>query len=177
MLRIRRVEHEVGVGEQLEPVDEDRIVGLLRDVASPQVAVPDAAEKRVFPVAIEVLLELGLVGFEIADDADDDRVALRDFEHPEVVFDPRARFHFDGADRAQRHRELAIAIGVRGNRRRACRARTAIRRALRTRGIEEMNVGVDDGDRRALRGGALGRGGHGGRAATPPESLSESPSS
>ena len=83
------------------------------------------------PVPIEVLLELWLVGFEIADDADDDRVALRDVEHPEVVFDPRARFDFDRAHRTQRHRELAIAIGIRGNRRDTWHARAAVWRALR----------------------------------------------
>ena len=161
MRGIRRIEHEVGVGEELEPIDENRIVRLLRDIAPPQIAVSDAAEERMLPVAIEVLLELGLVGFQIADHADDDRVALRNVEHPEVVFDPGARFHFDRADRTQRHRQLAIAIGVGRHGSGAGHARPAVRRALRAGRIEKMNVRVDYGDCDPLTAGALRHGGDG----------------
>ena len=97
--RIRRVEHEIGIGQQFQAVDEHRVVRLLRDVTSPEIPVADPAEERVLPVTIEVLLEFRLVGLQVADDADDDRVALRDLEHPEVVFDPRARLHLDCAHR------------------------------------------------------------------------------
>ena len=128
--RIRRVQHEVRLGESFEPADEVRVRGLLRDVASPEVSVADAAKQRVLVVALEVLGELGLVRFEIAHHADDDRIFLRDLEDPQVVLDPRARLDLDGTDHAERDRELPIALRV------GCRrvARRADRRKARPAG-------------------------------------------
>ena len=146
--RIRRVQHEVGLGESFEAADEVRVRGLLRDVASPEVSVADAAKQRVLVVALEVLGELGLVRLEIADHADDDRILLRDLEDPQVVLDPRARLDLDRADDAERDRELPIAFRV------GCDAwhagRTGVRRALRAIRVEQVNVRVDDRDRRGL---------------------------
>ena len=147
--RIRRVQHEVRVGEAFEPADEVRVRGLLRDVASPEVAVADAAKQRVLVVALEVLGELGLVGLEIADHADDERILLRDLEDPQVVLDPRARLDLDGADHAQRDRELPIAFRVGSDAWHA--RRTGVRRALRAIRVVQVNVRVDDGNRRRLR--------------------------
>ena len=114
---------------RLSPLMKSGFADLLRDVASPEVSVADAAKQRVLVVALEVLGELGLVRFEFADHADDDRIVLRDLEHPQVVLDPRARLDLDRADDAQRNRELPIALRV------GCHAwhagRTGIRRALR----------------------------------------------
>ena len=90
---------------------------LLRDIPSPQIALPDAAEQRVLVIAAEVFCELRFVGLEVADDADDDRIPLGDVEHPEVVFDPGTCLDFDGADGAKRGRELAIPIRIRRDRR------------------------------------------------------------
>src|SRR4029077_14454930 len=119
---------EAGLGKSCEPADEVRVRGLLRDVASPEVSVADAAKQRVLVVALEVLGELGLVGLEIAQHADDDRIFLRDLEDPQVVLDPRARLDLDRADDAEWDRELPIPLRVR------CQAwhagRTGVRRAL-----------------------------------------------
>ena len=150
--RVRRVHHEVRFGETLEAADEIRVRGLLRDVSSPEVPVTDPAEERVLVVSLEVLGKLRLVRLQIADDADHDGVSLHDLEHPQVVFDPRARLDLDRADDTERDCEPAIALGVGGDW--SCARRrpgTAVRCALRTRGIEEVNVGVDDGNRRRLR--------------------------
>ena len=50
---IGRVEHEIGVGQQFQAVDEHGVLGLLADVTSPEIPVADPAEERVLPVAIE----------------------------------------------------------------------------------------------------------------------------
>jgi hypothetical protein len=97
-------------------------------------------------VSLEVLGKLRLVRLQIADDADHDRIALRDLEHPQVVFDPWARLDLDRADHAERDGEPAITIGVRSDWRGG--RRTAVWRALRTRGIEKVNVRIDDRNRR-----------------------------
>jgi hypothetical protein len=112
--------------------------------------VPDAAKQRVLVVALEVLGELGLVRLEIAHHSDDDRILLRDLEDPQVVLDPWARFDLDGADDAERNGELAIAFRVGSDAWHA--GRTGVRRALRAIRVVHVNVGVDDGDRRGLRG-------------------------
>ena len=122
------------------------------DVAPPQIPVADPAEERVLVVPLEELRKLRLVRLQIPDDANHDRVSLRDLEHPQVVFDPRARLDLDCADDTERDRETAIAVGVGGDGSGARRRpRTAVRCALRTGGIEQVNVGVDDRNRRRLR--------------------------
>ena len=82
---------------------------LCREVAAPEVAAADAAKQPVLAVTVEILGELRLLRLEVADDGHDDRIALGDFEHPEVVLDPRARLDLDRADGAERRRERAIA--------------------------------------------------------------------
>jgi len=151
--RVRRVHHEIRVGQPLQAADERRIGGLLRDVSSPEIAAANPAEQRVLVISIEVLRKLRLLRLEIPDDAHDDRVTLRDFQDPEVVFDPWTRLDLDRADDTEWGREPAIAIGIRSNRRLTRRGtRTAVRRALRPRRIEEMDVRIDDWNRRRLRG-------------------------
>ena len=158
--RVGGVHHEIGVRKPLQAGDERRRFDLRRDVAAPQVAAADAAEQPVLAIAIEILGKLRLLGFEVADHADDDRVALGDVEHPQVVFDPRAGFHLDRADDAQRPGQRAIPRRRRGDRR-TRRLRPGVRRSLRAIGIEQVDVRVDDGNRLRLRGQPGGDGGRG----------------
>ena len=150
--RVRGVQHEVRLGEEFQAAEKVGVRGLLRDVASPQVPVADPTEQRVLVVSLQVLRKLRLVWLQVADHADHDRITLGDLEHPEVVLDPRARLDMDRADDAERDRERAIALRVGGDRSGARRRLgTAVRRALRARRIEEVNMGVDDRNGRRLR--------------------------
>src|SRR6267143_5034857 len=45
--RIRRIHHEVRLGEKLEAADEIRVPGLLRNVSPPEVPIAYPAEERV----------------------------------------------------------------------------------------------------------------------------------
>jgi len=63
--------------------------------------------------AVQVFLEFRFFGLEVADHAHHHRVALLHFEDPEVVFNPRAGFHLDGAHNSRRRRQLAVARGQR----------------------------------------------------------------
>src|SRR5206468_9525570 len=105
----------------------------------------DTAKESVFVITVEHLREVRLVGLEVADDANDDRVALGDFEHPEVILDPGTRLDFDGAHNPEWQGQAAIARRQRRFHRNARRAR--VRRSLRSGGIEEVNMSVYDRNR------------------------------
>ena len=150
--RVGGIEHEIGLRHELHAVDERRVAGLRGHVPPPQVAVADAAEQRVLVVAREHLREVGLVRFEVADDADDDRVAFGHLEDPQVVFDPRARFDLDRADDAERTRERGGSEEA-GRVAAVPRLSGPVRDALRPPRIEEVDVRVDDRNRGTRRAG------------------------
>ena len=107
--------------------------------------------------AVELLAEAGVGGLEMADRADDDGVVLGDVEDPLRVFDERAGFDLDRAADAERLGEGAVARRQRGLvQRRVVFGRP--RHAAGTGGVEEMNVRVDDRDRRRLCEAAPGAG-------------------
>ena len=109
--RVGRIQGHAGLLEKLEPFNEGWVGDLIHQVVTPKIAIPDAEEQPVFVVTVQVFLELGFFGLQVADGAHHHRVFLFDFEHPQVVFDPRAGFHLDGPDYPQRHCQLAIAQG------------------------------------------------------------------
>ena len=91
----------------------------------------------------QVLAKVRLAGLQIPDRPDDDLVLRRHVEHPLVVLEPGAGFHFDRAYDAQRHGDLAIPVGQR----RLVQDLVIFRRpghALRARRVEQMNMRVDD---------------------------------
>ncbi len=149
--RIGGIHDEIRLREPLQPVDERRHPGLRREIPPPQIAATNAPEQGILAIAAEVLGKLRLLGLEVADDRDDHGVLLCHLEHPQVVLDPRARLDLDRPDGAERRGKRAIARRKRGHRR-PRRFRTAIGRTLRAIRIEQMNVGVDDGDRGRLSG-------------------------
>ena len=105
--------------------------------------------RRCFSADLPTLLQRGSnVG---TSDTDDDRVAFRDFQDPEVVLDPWTGFDLDRPDDPQRRCELAVTRRQRRLNRNSRRA--GIWRTLRPCRIEQMNVSVDDRDRRVLQTG------------------------
>src|SRR5208283_4809525 len=125
---------------------------------TPKVAVPNAEEKPVLAIAVQILLELGFVGLKIADRADHHVVLLFHFKHPQVVFDPRAGFDLNGSNDSQRRCQLAVARGQRGFR---VSPSSRIGSALRPGLIEQVDVAIDDGNRRRLSFRWLSRAGDG----------------
>src|SRR6185503_1176244 len=95
---ICRIEYEIGLSQQLQSTDECGIVRLFGDVTAPQVSISYPPKQRILVVPRQHVAVIRLVGLQIANDADDDRVALSDLEHPQVVFNPGARFNLDRAD-------------------------------------------------------------------------------
>ena len=107
--RIGGVHDEIRLRKELQPVDERRRLDLRRDVSAPQVPATDPTEQRVLAVTLQILRKLRLLGLQIADDPDDDRIQLGHLEHPQVVLDPRARFDLDRPDGPERDGQRAIA--------------------------------------------------------------------
>src|ERR1700690_603088 len=161
--RVRRVQHQVGVGQGLQVGDELRLVELRARVPSQPVA--DPAEERVLVETLEIRPEVGRAGHQVPDGAHHDVVLARDIEHPLVVLEPAAALDLNGANDAQRLADGAVARRQRrlvqyGD------LRVGPWRALGTERIEQMDVGVDDGHRRRcgrrgwqglVRAGALAR--------------------
>ena len=91
-------------------------------------------------VPFEVLAKFRLERIEIADHADDHRLILDDHQHPEIILDPRARFHFDTANNTQRYRRLAEVAREKWRR----IWRPWIGRYLRSRLVIEMKMRIDN---------------------------------
>src|SRR5262249_11121303 len=99
--------------------------------------------------AVEILPELRLAGFQVAHGPNHDRVFGQDVENPLVVLQPGAGLHLDSPDHSQRRRDLPVAVGQ-GS---LVEDRIVLRRpghALRARGVEQVDVRVDDRKRRGF---------------------------
>ena len=101
-LAASEVEGEIAVREQAE----------LFDVIGIPAARTDAAVDRILREAIEVGFEGVVVGIEVADEADDERVVLREVEDPLIVFDPFAALDDDDAIDASGHCDILTTIGA-----------------------------------------------------------------
>ena len=116
-------------------------------IARAKAAGADGEVQRVLVIALEIFTKLRLVRIEPSRHTDDDRIRLRDFQIPEVVFHPRAGFHDDGADNAGRPGQRLVQTGQRCFGLSAIFGRAHIAGALRPGAVKQMDMRVDDGDR------------------------------
>ena len=128
--------------------DRAFLVGVKRRIPQPLASELDhldcVVELEVIPEDRgRIQVALRLAGLQIPDRPDDDLVLGRHVEHPLVVLQKGAGFHFDRAYDAQRHGDLAIPVGQR----RLVQDLVIFRRpghALRACRVEQMNMRVDD---------------------------------
>ncbi len=108
-VRIRRVQFQIRFGEDLEIRNERWFREPLSEISVPEIAVTDAAEQRILVEAFKLAGKFRLARFEISDCAHDNRIFGSEVEHPLVVFEPGARFNFDGAHDAERLSDSSVA--------------------------------------------------------------------
>ena len=139
-----------------KPGDELGLRELVGEVAAPQIAVTDAQKQRILTKTVEISRKSASARLQMSDCSDDDGVIFGDVEHPLVVFDERARLHLDGADDPERLGDFAIAR----RQRRHVQRLVVLRRpghAARPRGVEQVNVRIDNRDGGLLRKRRSGR--------------------
>lgn len=106
-------QHQIGIGQTPQPIKEGRFARAGGQIVIPQIAVADAAKQRIGVEAGQQFREISVFGAQIADHAQDDRIAGGLIEHPLIVLHQRAGLDHDGADDAQRFGMLRIGGGER----------------------------------------------------------------
>ena len=141
------VHYQPGIGDALQALDEARVRHLPGNIAAPYIAAANPQEHRVLAEAVEQLGEVRLFGLQVADGADEQGVGFHLLQHPQIVFHPGAGFQLDGSDNVQR-----LGIGPVGGRQRHAIllpgpfGGSRIGHALRPAGVEQMDMGVHDGN-------------------------------
>src|ERR1035438_7442822 len=105
------IERQAGLGQRLESADEFRLPQFRAQIPAPQVAIPDTSKQRVARETFQLAAELRMTGFQVSNNADDNRVFGGHVQDPLIVLQPRAAFDLDGAHDAETLGNLAISAG------------------------------------------------------------------
>src|SRR5258708_2550168 len=113
------------------------------EIVIPDIAVAYSPKHWIPMEALQVFVKVRLLGIDVADHPYHDVVGVGDLQRPQIVLDPVARLHMDRAHDAERLRPTPIRSGKRAADR-GGRSGYECRRALRTVGIEEVYMRIDD---------------------------------
>ena len=140
--RVRHVQRLAGVGETLQAIGHAGLQHLSVAVHGPDLGIANAAPERVPGEAREIFGKFRFRRIQTAHHADTQRIGFGAFENPQIVLDPGAGLHHDGADDSNAF-DLGAVVVRRGDLRRLI-ARAGIRHPLRPARIEQMDMGIND---------------------------------